>query len=292
MPEMTLKDWLGLTVLAALIGVIGSLIALYVKEFIANRSFEHWKALQSLEAVYDRYRRPICTAAEELSGRCYINAFRIEPWRIHIGVDYLSNSHIEDNKTAKVDSRFYRYKLLSDSYRLCCFFGWIELYRRDVGLMNVNKTEHGRRLEVCIKNIRSDVADGQRNYHQNWREWRDALIFREEQRAIAHRMISDAPAMGLIDFGTFCEIVAREIESKGADKWFLKAVEFFSNLSDDRDFRITRMKFLVLHLAELRELLQPGSVIEEHRKGNQSLRRDLENEMAEARQATPPRPGE
>lgn len=280
---ITLKDWLGFSVVGTLITVTGSFIALYAKEFMAVRSIERWKSREVLTAIYDRYRRPICAAGEELSGRCYTNAMKPRKWRETAGLDLLRTPLSDETPSALANNRFYRYKLLSDAYRLCCFLGWLELYRRDLGLINVNAKPEGQKLEEHIRHIRSALADGQMNYHERPEQWRDSLIFREEQRAIAHRMIASGSSIGLIDFGTFCEMADKELKGGDSDRWFTTAIHFFSNLRTERDFRLTRMKWLVVHLTALRQLLQPKSIPDEHIKGSESLKEELEKERSEAK---------
>lgn len=98
------------------------------------------------------------------------------------------------------------------------------------------------------------------NQHDNWREWRDCLIFREELRAIGHRMASPDNRLGVMDFGTFVEIIERDPDGVGHAKWFVQAAYFFENVKRISDFRIVRMKMLVAHLTALMELLQPGRI--------------------------------
>lgn len=272
---MELRDWLGLSVLGAIIGVVGSIVTLYLKDVIAARSFERWKNDRELDAIYSRYRRPLGVAARELSGRCFENSVRSNDWRSTFGVYQLGKGRESKIREAFSQVDYYRYKLLSDAYRLCCLLGWIELYRRDVGLLDIERTAHGRQLEKCVQNIRSELGDGQRNYHYG-DGWYDYLIFREEQRTIGYRMIAREDASVLIDFGTFCDSVAREMLSDVEGHWFLKAVEFFSYLKHKKDFRIVRMKYLILHLAELSELLQPGLVPAMHLQSNHDMKTELD----------------
>lgn len=68
---LQLSQILGFSVVGALVTTLGSLLALYLKDVLAVRSLERWKARQTLISVYRRYRLPIYLAAEELSGRLY-----------------------------------------------------------------------------------------------------------------------------------------------------------------------------------------------------------------------------
>lgn len=271
-----LQTFLGFTVVAALITVTGNLIALYLKEFLAARSLDRWRAKQALIAVYERYRKPICAAAEELSGRCYRIAKDPQAWRATLGPEVIALV-TSNGVNYEDDAHYRRYKLLSDAYRLCCLFGWFELYRRDLGLLDTGAEAKNRQLDELIRSVRSNLADGQKNGYPDWDAWRDTLIFREEQRAIGHRMIVPSPGSGLIDFGTFCEQVER---AEGPARWFAPAITFFAHIHRDRDFRRFRCRLLVVDLNALRELLQPGSIWHEHVKGTEALKEEIAAERS------------
>ena len=256
---------------AALISVAGNLIALYLKDFIGVRSFERWKATQSLIASFDKYRKPIALAAQELSGRCYAIAVnRSDGPREHVGLDMLQSKPQLNELTGAAKDHFLRYRFVSDVYRLCCFLGWIELYRRELGLLDAGVEDKNRALDICLQSIRSDLADGHINRNSDRHKWTDALIFREEQRAIGHRMIA-GPTTGLVDFGSFCEQLELDLEGNGSARWFVLAGRFFTNLQDDKDFRLIRMQRLVVHLTDLRELLHPSSILPAHLEGAKRL---------------------
>lgn len=271
---INLKDFLALSVVGAIITTLGSFVALYLKEFIAVRSHERWKSEQALALIFDRYRRPLCSAARELSGRCYDFATNADWNEQNTTLNLLEKGETYTDRNAEEGDAYFRYKLLSNSYRLCCFLGWIELYRRDLGLIDTGSRDESRNLEKFIDYIRSDIADGQLNECDSLDEWKDVIIFREEQRAIAHRMISP-DGSALIDFGTFCEIIDSNQAGQSSRRWLLLAVRFFADLGVDRDFRRTRMKRLNVHLNGLRTLLQPGSVRPDHIDGTAQLAAEL-----------------
>ncbi len=56
---MKLSEILAASVVAACVTTSGSLLALYLKEILAVRAFERWKARQTLVSIYRRYRLPI-----------------------------------------------------------------------------------------------------------------------------------------------------------------------------------------------------------------------------------------
>jgi hypothetical protein len=276
--SMTLKDYLGFTVIAAFVTFLGNMVALYLKDYLGARSFELWKSKRSLAALYDKYRRPISMAARELSGRCYaISVNRSDGPRGHIGTEMLRKTKKKSDLSSVVDDHFFRYRFVSDVYRLCCFLGWIELYRRDLGLLDAGDEPQTKDLDACLDKIRADLADGQINTSDDWHSWIDALVFREEQRAIGFRMISASMEAGVMDFGTFCEQLEKDADGVDGARWFLLAARFFSNLEEEKDFRIVRMKRLVVHLTELQKLLQPHSIFPPHLQGAQALAEELKS---------------
>ena len=262
---MDLSNILGFTVVAAFVTVAGNLLALYLKDYLGARSFERWKAEQSLIALYARYRKPIALAAKELGGRFYAIAIKhADGNRENVGLHMLQLKDPLRVGTAAADHHFLQYRFVSDAYRICCFLGWIELYRRDLGLLDAGAERQNNALEICLGSIRNVLADGDVNGRKDRAEYYDVLIFREEQRAIGHRMIASEPERGLIDFGTFCERLEKDPEGDADARWFVAAARFFSELRDVKDFRIIRMQLLVVHLTELRTLLVPNSVHSTH----------------------------
>jgi hypothetical protein len=244
-----------------IVTVFGNLIALYLKEVVVARSFEDWKTKRTLMGVYRRYQVPIFLAARELSGRFYgltrEGAERRED-RLY-GLEVIRDKTRREGHAA-TDQHYFRYRFISNVYRLCSFLGWVELYRRDIGTLDVDALDKNHRLEGCLRSIQSVLADGWINQHEDWTKWRDCLVFREELRAIGHRMISDQNGLCVIDFGTFSALLESDPDGDGDARWFIQAAHFFEKLQDKCDFRLVRMKMLVFHLTELMQLLQPGRV--------------------------------
>jgi len=78
-------------------------------------------------------------------------------------------------------------------------------------------------LEKCIEEIRSDLADGQLNQAENWLDWKDQLIFREEQRAIGEAMIIENDQNRLVmGYGNFCILFEK---SSHEELWWLRIVQ-------------------------------------------------------------------
>jgi hypothetical protein len=254
-----LQTFLGLSVVATVLSAVGNLVALFLKEVVIARSFETWKARKTLEDVYRRYQLPIFITAQELSNRLYHLSRDDNPLRDErdASLALIRNRTAREGHSA-TDKHYFRYRFLSNVYRLCSFLGWLELYRRDVGTLDTNALDKNHKLEDCLHFVRSALADGSINEHRDWQNWRDYLIFREELRAIGHRMISDDAGLCVMDFGTFVALLESDPDGDGDARWFIQAAHFFEELKDNRDFRIVRMKMLVAHLIDVMELLQPG----------------------------------
>ena len=144
----------------------------------------------SLFIVYRKYRDPILLSSIEL-------LFRLREIVSRQGIDFLK-PEIIDLEIGKPESNyssdpyFLKYKFNSTIYRLCSFLGWLELYRREVAFLDSGQSRVNKKLDNCIFKIQSTFADGHLNQAQDWENWHDAQIFREEQRAIGEEMIENS----------------------------------------------------------------------------------------------------
>jgi hypothetical protein len=253
---MDLSKLLGLTVLAAIVTTSGTLLGLFLKELFFARSFERWKTKQSLAEVSRKYQEPIALAAIELCNRLT----RI--WD-HYPTNFTDSNllvSIPEGPTlnSAADPHFRRYTLISTVYRLCAFFGWVELYRQDTTYLDTSDSLGERRVDQKLFAVRSDFADGQLNSAKDWQTWHDVLLFREEQRAIGESMIvlvgATRTVMGYAEFSDlFLEA-----------KWLRKAGSFLFDLKEEKDFRQERIERLIFHLVELVNALSPARLREEH----------------------------
>ncbi len=280
--------WTALVTAGVVSGVV-SLLTLLLKEGLFPRSLEQWRERRSLSATYRRYRDPIVLAARELAGRFaeihdeFPTVFLDESlWQKEDPFDLLNNT---DNV------HFQKYKLTSTVYRLCAFFGWIELYRTEIVFLDAGQHRKNKTLDKCLHDAQAALADGTLNEHEDWSEWTDRLLFREEQRAIGEAMIrGTSPDRSVMGYGAFTSAIVDN------DPLFARAVRpvlaFVTNATSERDFRKVRFREFVLHLIELIEELD-GSRLPEHMrewKTNVLARRDpeqrwlhLAEDVAEAR---------
>lgn len=252
--ELTTKELLSLSVLAAIITIFGNLVATFLKEFILTRSFENWKEQRTLQAVYRKYKDPIILSAIELMFR--LDEICEEPTL------FLRSELIEQKpkqiETLTVDDPYYqRYKLISSIYRLCAFLGWLELYRQDITFLDSGISRSNRKLEKCIENIRSELADGQLN---KFNMKKDQLIFREEQRAIGEAMISENNHNRFVmGYGNFCMLFEKSSHEEFG--WLRIVQNFLLDIQDlEEDFRIVRLRGLKSHLYDLIVLLDSSRI--------------------------------
>lgn len=261
---MTWENILGLTVLGAAVTTIGTLVGLVLKERVFARSFERWKTRLSLEQVARRYREPIALTALELCNRISVICDEYPPKFLNSSILSVSAPHRPTLNSA-ADPYFMRYRLISSVYRLCAFLGWIELYRQETTYLEPDERSSAGEVEGAIFAIRSDLADGQLNDATDWASWHDALIFREEQRAIGESMIvTVGQTRTIMGYAEFSESFPGGGQSS-RERWLTRAAALFLDLEPVKDFRQVRMQRLVVHLANLVELLAPNRVRQDHR---------------------------
>lgn len=243
--KLSAKDLLALTVLGAAVTTIGNLVATILKEYFFVRSAENWKARRELRAAYKKYRDPLVLSVVELLNR-------LEE------ILYSSPVHFLDRKLLTVspsqplgndanDPYYQKYKLMSTVYRLCACLGWLELYRRDVTFLDSGHYGTNRKFERIVQQLRSSLADGHLNSADDWPEWKDSLIFREEQRAIGEAMIDNADEK-VVGYGVFCEKFL-PTSPASRDPWISVAARFLMDLecsqTAQKDFRRARCMLFV-----------------------------------------------
>jgi hypothetical protein len=242
---------------AGVVAGITSVLTLILKEALFPRSLELWRERRNLAATYRRYRDPIVLSAREMGSRA-IEIYNDFPTK------YLDGKlwDLEDpfdlvHDTSNV--HFQKYKLISTVYRLCAFFGWIELYRRDVTFLDAGHDGKNKRLDACIHAIQAVLADGDWNRHADWREWPDRLLFREEQRAIGEAMIrGSGPERSVIGYGAFCKAIE---DREPFLTRFVRPVLILVSNTEDRDFRKVRFRETALALVKLIEELDEKQLL-------------------------------
>lgn len=253
---LTWPQLLGLSVVAAIVSVLGSLVATWLKDYLFARSLERWKSRQAIVAIYARYRAPILLAAREVKGR--IDDICTSYPTNHLKTSVLLAEPAKQFKINDVKDPYYQqYLLLSTHYRLCVFLGWLELYRQEVTFLDTGGREVSARLEDALEQIRGDLADGHLNRAENLWKWNDQLIFREEQRAIGENMATDRLPPSVIGYGAFRVLFYQALRNNTGELWWIKVVtRFLVDLDSVNDFRRTRFERLAQHLQQVIDLLE------------------------------------
>jgi hypothetical protein len=274
---MGLNEILGFAVVGALVTTIGTLFGLFLKEVLFARSFEQWKAKQSLDQISRRYRDPITLSALELCNRLKRICDAYPP--DFLASDLLASVPARPSLNSSADPYFKRYTLISSVYRLCAFLGWIELYRQEITFLHINEGTANLRLDQAIYAIRSDLADGQLNSAKDWNVWYDALVFREEQRAIGESMITMSGDVKVVmGYAEFCDLFPSKHTSRG--RWIEVASSLLLDPKANKDFRLVRIRRLVAHLVDLVELLAPSRLRDDHRNARSRFHDATANTVA------------
>jgi hypothetical protein len=252
------------TVVAALVTTAGTLLGHFLKEVALARSFEVWKQGRTVDALYRKYRDPLVLSAIEFANR--LGEILAEHPADFLTGDVLAGPPPDPACDGARGKYFLRYKYQSTVYRLSAFLGWVELYRQDLVFLDTSHRQAPRDLEEQIRAIRADMADGHLNEADNGSDWCDALIFREEQRALGEAMIVNAGnTRTIMGYGAF--IAAAENPLAPAHRWIRVAINFLADPGrTDLDFRLERYRLLFTHLVKLADANEPTRVSDRLRK--------------------------
>lgn len=253
---MELKDYLGLTVVGAVITTIGSLIALFLKDFLFVRYFDSIREKRTLKNLFKKYNDPLVLSAIELIRRLnelvrnystLTNVFTTD--------NFKSTPRIQTSNDA-TDPYFLKYKIVSTLYRFCSLLGWLELYRQEMTFLDSHSTKRTIKLLEIIEKIRTPLADGQLIAEKkDWTTWKDILIFREELRAIGEGMIeNNKEKKSILGYGKFQEMVDAYL-TNDKPTWLRPTINFFLDYDSKKDFREQRLKLLHNGLLDLVECL-------------------------------------
>ncbi|MCA1628939.1 MAG: hypothetical protein LC785_00550 [Acidobacteria bacterium] len=245
-------------IITLMIGIVAGLMPTII-QIVKDFYFETWKTKRAIESDFQRHKNWIVLAAVEL---CLILR--------HIVVkdtpDFFDPKllHTQPSRPATIfpDDLYYRkYYLVVSVYRLSAFLGWLELYRQDITFLNSGEPDKRNYLDGNIEKIRNDLENDKLNRAPDREKWTDALILREEQRAIGETMIlSEGGTKIVIGYGKYCDLF-NPLTGGGQDYWIEKATNFFLvQESALRDFRPERIKHLIVHLVDLIELLNPERI--------------------------------
>jgi hypothetical protein len=258
---------LGFTVIGAIVTTTGSLIALFLKDFFFVRYFDSVKEKRALRNLFKKFNDPLVLSSIELSRRLneitsnhsgFVQVFTEQNLRLSPKVQLSNDAN---------DPYFLKYKIVSTLYRFCCLLGWLELYRQEMTFLENHSTKSTIRLLKIIEKIRTPLADGQLiGEHQDWMEWKDILIFREELRAIGEGMIENgSDKKNIIGYGKFKELID-SYQKEGKPSWLSPPLNFFLNLRPNKDFRLKRIEMLLDGVLDLIQLLNKELYKEQREK--------------------------
>ncbi len=243
------------TVVAAIVTTLGTILGYVLKEVFIARSFEKWKSRRESESVYRKYRDPIVLASVELANRLHEI---IEEYP----TDFLVSELLEGTAPLPThgsgrDVYFRRYKCQGTAYRLAALLAWLELYRQEIVFLDPGESNINLKLEINLQKIRRDLADGHLNNSKDWIQWADALVFREEQRAIGETLITQEGDRRLvISYGAFVNLLEDRNNNKER-RWLLVVTNFFLDPKPPKDFRRIRYCRLLVHLVDLIKEIEP-----------------------------------
>ena len=259
LPNLELTTWLSLTVVGTIVATLGSLLGILIRDYVFVRSFEKWKQRQTLEQLYHKFRDPLALSACELVSRIVEILDHYPP--IYLREEVLKSRAEKQVINSIQDHYFQYYKFVSTKYRLSAFLAWIELYRQELTHLHSGNSQHAKKLELVVHQLRSDLADGQLNKASDWAEWKDNLLFREELRAIGESLIETRGTVRTVmGYGHYCEQLELSAPNT-VQRWSFVVHNFFVELqANGKDFRQIRLKRLLVHLIELIRLLDGNSV--------------------------------
>ena len=247
-----MKEYLEFTVIAAIVTTSGTLLGLFLKDFLFVYHFDKLKQHRTLEQISKKYKDPILLSAHELYKRTvdYLNDYDVLSVNSRIEVLYNKSEKLSENNY--LDEYFLKYKLRSTIYRFCSFFGWLELYRQEITFLDSHSKRKSFEFLKILSNVREAVADGQLNIKK---EFHDKLIFREELRAIGEGMIDIFKDQRVvIGYGKFQQLL-KTYETEKQPLWLSPVLNFFTDFHATKDFRIERFKLLKTSLLTLMRYL-------------------------------------
>ncbi len=246
-----MKSYLGLTVLAAVVTTLGTLLALFIKEFLLVRYFDEVRETKALKNISKKYKDPILVAGSELARRIA----EIMPYPEWISKGFKKEVLFSKSATMQsinfIDPYFLNYKFLSTLYRFCAFFGWLELYRQDITFLNSYSKLENVKSSLIVEKLKTTIADGNLNTDKDRKNWKDVLIFREEQRSIGEGMIESINNQkNIIGYGKFQNLI-ENFENTQKPNFLRPVITFFTDFRVEKDFRFERLEQLRISLHEL-----------------------------------------
>ena len=200
-----LPEWLKLGVVGSFLIALAPVITVVVKDFLLVKHLEGWRQKRNAEQVYERLRDPLLASAKDLAFRL-LEILDRWPEVTYLRKGVFQSQPEEQQRISDDDPYYKKYKLVSTLYRFCAFFGWLELYRQELTFLHAGQSSHSRQLEKVAADLRDCLANSHQNQAPDHAQWRDALLFREELRAIGETMLGKKGVIGYAQF-------TRQVES-------------------------------------------------------------------------------
>ncbi len=252
---MSFADFLKLGVAAAIVSTLGSLLALFIKEYFLTMHFERRRDKKTIDLLFNKYKDPIMLATMEFSKRL-IEIYSGFPTK-YLKKEILNVKPGSLARNSANDEHYLRYKLISTCYRMSAVLGWLELYRQEITFLRSSNTRRNKDLEVCLDKLKNVFADGHIIQFEDWDDWGDYLIFREEQRAIGEFMIvNKGDSKGVMGFLKYVAYFIDKEKLKEHEA-LTTVINFNTDFKKDQDFRQWRYYFILMHMKELLILLDP-----------------------------------
>lgn len=137
---------LPITVQAALIGAVASIVVGILRDFVSKWWSEKRASQKSAEDVYRLYAEPLGSAATSLMWR--LREIFSEDGRASYLTEHGPRTAFED------------YKLRSTYYRLAAVLGWVRALRRELSFFRLEGVGRLTEIEEAIGSFESALADG------------------------------------------------------------------------------------------------------------------------------------
>lgn len=229
------KIWLTFSVLAAVISTLGTLLGIFLRDWLLAGSAERRAERRTIRKLIRDSSEPLILAGDDL-------VRRLEEINENYPPDYFVRRPTDAGglireKTAAIDPHFNRYKVRSTLYRFAAFLGWIECFRSQLSFVELAQSDFAKAFGKQLHQVTRWMSDG--TLSPNWETDRDCLIYREEIRAIGESMlIAHRDGFRVMGYAQFYA----EMDASGrVATWVGVLDQFLGNLRSENDFRKTRL---------------------------------------------------
>jgi hypothetical protein len=131
--------------LSVLIGVAGTIFAIFIRDFVLEIVKENRSRKQSQLTTFKHYANPVIKSCESLS------------WRLKEILDQRGAVLLDRN----AKNEFFRYKYISTLYRICTVIGWITAIKKEFAYIDPASKKSSKSIEKSLFQFRKSLADGQ-----------------------------------------------------------------------------------------------------------------------------------